>query len=109
MQTEKKLTVKELSEQYGSLDLLTAYIMRTGNVSEEEAEEMVYAFDMDAESHLQQILEDKLEDTVRDIIYELTDEEPNDEMLEDIYALIEENDIVYYDAIYKLVDDYINR
>ena len=109
METEKKLTVKELSEQYGALDLLTAYIMRTGGVSEEEAEEMVYSFDMDAEIHLQQILEDKLEDTVRDIIYELTDEEPNDEMLEDIFALIEENNVVYYDAIYKLVDDYINR
>ena len=109
METEKKLTVKELSEQYGALDLLTAYIMRTGGVSEEQAEEMVYLFDQDAEIHLQQILEDKLEDTVRDIIYELTDEEPNDEMLEDIYALIEENDVVYYDAIYELVDDYINR
>lgn len=109
METEKKLTVKELSEQYGALDLLTAYIMRTGGVSEEEAEEMVYLFDQDTEIHLQQILEDKLEDTVRDIIYELTDEEPNDEMLEDIYALIEENDVTYYDAIYKLVDDYINR
>lgn len=109
METEKKLTVKELSEQYGALDLLTAYIMRTGGVSEEQAEEMVYLFDQDTEIHLQQILEDKLEDTVRDIIYELTDEEPNDEMLEDIYALIEENDVTYYDAIYKLVDDYINR
>lgn len=109
METEKKLTVKELSEQYGALDLLTAYIMRTGGVSEEQAEEMVYLFDQDTEIHLQQILEDKLEDTVRDIIYELTDEEPNDEMLEDIYALIEENDVTYYDAIYELVDDYINR
>ena len=109
METEKKLTVKELSEQYGALDLLTAYIMRTGGVSEEEAEEMVYMFDMDTERHLQQILEDKLEDTVREIVYDISGEEPNDEMLEDIFALIEENDVVYYDAIYKLVDDYINR
>lgn len=109
METEKKLTVKELSEQYGAMDLLTAYIMRTGGVSEETAAEMVYLFDMDTERHLQQILEDKLEDTVRDIIYELSDEEPNDEMLEDIYALIEENDVVYYDEIYRLIDDYINR
>ena len=109
METEKKLTVKELSEQYGALDLLTAYIMRTGGVSEEEAEEMVYMFDQDTEYHLQQILEDKLEDTVREIVYDISGEEPNDEMLEDIYALIEENDVTYYDAIYKLVDDYINR
>lgn len=109
METEKKLTVKELSEQYGALDLLTAYIMRTGGVSEEEAEEMVYLFDMDTEHHLQQILEDKMEDTVREIVYDISGEEPNDEMLEDIYALIEENDVVYYDAIYRLVDDYINR
>ena len=109
MQTKRNLTVKELSEQYGSLDLLTAYIMRTGNVSEEVAAEMVYSFDMDNERHLQQILEDKLEDTVRDIIYEISDEEPNDAMVEDILALIEENDVSYYDAIYELVDDYINR
>jgi hypothetical protein len=109
METEKKLTVKELSEQYGALDLLTAYIMRTGGVSEEQAEEMVYLFDQDTEYHLQQILEDKLEDTVREIVYDISGEEPNDEMLEDIYALIEESDVVYYDAIYRLVDDYINR
>ena len=109
METEKKLTVKELSEQYGAMDLLTAYIMRTGCVSEEKAADMVYMFDQDTEYHLRQILDDDLEDTVRDIIYELTDEEPNDEMLEDIFALIEENDVVYYDAIYELVDDYINR
>ena len=109
METEKKLTVKELSEQYGSLDLLTAYIMATGNVSEEVAAEMVYSFDMDNEIHLQQILEDKLEDTIREIIYEISDEEPNDEMVENIYALIEENDVSYYDDIYRLIDDYINR
>ena len=109
METEKKLTVKELSEQYGALDLLTAYIMRTGGVSEEDAEEMVYLFDQDTEHHLQQILEDKMEDTVREIVYDISGEEPNDDMLEDICALIEENDVVYYDAIYKLVDDYINR
>lgn len=109
METEKKLTVKELSEQYGALDLLTAYIMRTGGVSEEQAEEMVYLFDQDTEHHLQQILEDKMEDTVREIVYDISGEEPNDAMLEDIYALIEENDVVYYDAIYRLIDDYINR
>ena len=109
MENEKKLTVKELAEQYGAMDLLTAYIMRTGGVSEERAEELVYMFDQDTEYHLQQILEDQMEDTVRDIISELSDEEPNDEMLEDIYALIEENDLVYYDDIYELIDDYINR
>lgn len=109
METEKKLTVKELSEQYGALDLLTAYIMRTGGVSEEKAEEMVYMFDMNAEHHLQQILEDTMEDTVRDIIYEISGEDPNDEMVEDILDLIERNDVSYYTDIYELVDDYINR
>ena len=109
METEKKLTVKELSEQYGAMDLLTAYIMRTGGVSEERAEELVYMFDQDTEFHLRQILDDQMEDTVRDIIYELSDEEPNDEMLDDIYELIERNDLVYYDDIYRLIDDYINR
>lgn len=109
METEKKLTVKELSEQYGALDLLTAYIMRTGGVSEEKAEEMVYMFDQDTEYHLQQILDDQLDDTVRDIIYEISGEDPNDEMVEDILDLIERNDVSYYTDIYELVDDYINR
>lgn len=109
METEKKLTVKELSEQYGALDLLTAYIMRTGGVSEEKAEEMVYMFDQDTEYHLQQILDDQLDDTVRDIIYEISGEDPNDEMVEDILDLIERNDVSYYTDIYDLVDDYINR
>ena len=109
METKKKMTVKELSEQYGAMDLLTAYIMRTGGVSEERAEELVYMFDQDTEYHLRQILDDQMEDTVREIIYELSDEEPNDEMLEDIYELIERNDVVYYDDIYRLIDDYINR
>ena len=109
METEKKLTVRELSEQYGTLDLLTAYIMRTCGVSEKRAEKMVYMFDQDTERHLQQILEDQVEDTVREIICELSDKEPNNAMLEDIYALIEENDVVYYDEIYRLIEDYINR
>ena len=109
METERKLTVKELSEQYGAMDLLTAYIMRTGGVSEEVAEEMVYLFDMDTERHLQQILDDRMEDTIREIVYDISGEEPNDEMVEDIRALIEENDISYYDEIYRLIDDYINR
>jgi hypothetical protein len=107
--TEKKLTVKELSEQYGAMDLLTAYIMRTGGVSEERAEEMVYMFDQDTEYHLRQILDDQMDDTIREIILDLTDEDPNDEMVEDIYALIEENDLVYYDDIYRLIEDYIDR
>ena len=107
--TEKKLTVKELSEQYGAMDLLTAYIMRTGGVSEERAEEMVYMFDQDTEYHLRQILDDQMDDTIREIILDLTDKDPNDEMVEDIYALIEENDLVYYDDIYRLIEDYIDR
>ena len=108
-ETEKKLTVKELSEQYGAMDLLTAYIMRTGGVSEERAEELVYMFDQDTEYHLRQILDDQMDDTIREIILDLTDEDPNDEMVEDIYALIEENDVVYYDDIYRLIEDYIDR
>ena len=49
------MTVKELAENYGTLNLLTAYIMRTVNVSEEVAAEMVYEVDMDFERLLEEL------------------------------------------------------
>ena len=52
----KKMSIKELTENYGTLDLLTAYIMGTANVSEETAEDMVYQIDMDLERWLDELI-----------------------------------------------------
>lgn len=49
------MNAKELSEKYGSLDLLAAYIMRTANVDEETAFEWLY----DVDSSLERMLEDR--------------------------------------------------
>ena len=46
------MTVKELAENYGALDLLVAYIMRTAGVSEEQADDMVYSIDFDLDRYL---------------------------------------------------------
>lgn len=51
------MTVKELAENYGTYDLLIAYIMRTANVSEEVANEIIYEFDYATEMHLMEFLE----------------------------------------------------
>ena len=50
------MTVKELAENYGTLDLLAAYIMRTANVSEERVADLVYLIDMDLERCLEEIM-----------------------------------------------------
>ena len=50
-----KLTIEELAENYGTLDLLTAYIMRTANVSLVKAKEWVH----DIDGGLERILEEK--------------------------------------------------
>lgn len=50
------MTVKELADNYGTLDLLTAYIMRTANVSEEVAADLVYQIDMDLERCLEEVM-----------------------------------------------------
>lgn len=42
------MTVKELSEAYGSIDLLAAYLMRERNITdEEEAISQAYSVDLD--------------------------------------------------------------
>ena len=57
------MTVKELAENYGALDLLTAYIMRTAGVSEEQADDMVYSIDFDLDRYLDRTFhEDDIED-----------------------------------------------
>ena len=41
-----QLTIQELAENYGTYDLLTAYIMRTANINEEKAKDIVYKLDI---------------------------------------------------------------
>lgn len=52
------MTVKELAENYGSLDLLAAYIMRTSGVSEEQADEVVYTIDYDMDRYLDSVFDE---------------------------------------------------
>lgn len=40
------MTVQRLSETYGSIDLLAAYLMRERNLTEEEAIDQAYATDL---------------------------------------------------------------
>ena len=49
------MEIAELAEKYGSLDLLTAYIMRTANVSQEKAEERVVDLDFSIEQQLSEL------------------------------------------------------
>lgn len=44
-----KLTIQELAENYGTYDLLTAYIMRTANINEEKTKNIVYKLDINLE------------------------------------------------------------
>ena len=50
-----KMSIKELAENYGTFDLLTAYIMRTAGVSEEVSADMVYTVDTDLERWLEEL------------------------------------------------------
>ena len=52
------MTVKDLAENYGSLDLLAAYIMRTAGVSEEQADEVVYTIDFDMDRYLDSVFDE---------------------------------------------------
>ena len=47
------MTIELLAEDFGSLDLLTAYIMRTASVSKERAEEFVVDIDAEFERYLE--------------------------------------------------------
>lgn len=58
MQNQQALSIEELSQQYGSLDLFTAYIMRNFGVTEKVAEDLVYG----ADQMLEQMINEKLED-----------------------------------------------
>jgi len=63
MKNQSALTIEELSQQYGSLDLLTSYIMRNFGVTEAVAEGLVYS----ADQMLEQMINEKLEDDEDDI------------------------------------------
>lgn len=63
MKNQSAFTIEELSQQYGSLDLLTAYIMRNFGVTETVAEDLVYG----ADQMLEQMINEKLEDEETDI------------------------------------------
>ena len=52
-----KLSIKELAENYGTHDLLTAYIMRTANVNEDTASDILYDIDIELEHWIEDILE----------------------------------------------------
>lgn len=52
-----KMSIKELSENYGTHDLLTAYIMRTANINEDAANDILYNIDMELERWIEDILE----------------------------------------------------
>ena len=55
-------SIKNLAENYGTDDLLTAYIMRTLNVSCEVASDMVYRVDYALEMMLDEIIESENEE-----------------------------------------------
>lgn len=57
-----KLTIAELAEHYGTLDLLTAYIMRTAGVTEEQASDVVCEVDFDTERWLEELFEEDEEE-----------------------------------------------
>ena len=60
MTTKEQVT--NLAENYGTYDLLTAYIMRTLNVSYEVAEDIVYNVDYDLEIRLNEMFEGEEEE-----------------------------------------------
>ena len=57
----ENMTIAELATNYGTLDLLTAYIMRATGVEEEIASDWVYDIDFDIERRLDEMREDEAE------------------------------------------------
>ena len=56
------MSIKKLSENYGTYDLLTAYIMRTVDVDEEKATGIVYQLDLDLERRIEESIENEDEE-----------------------------------------------
>lgn len=55
------MTIKRLANNYGTFDLLAAYIMRTIGVDEEKAKDMAYVVDMDLERMLEEMIDNEEE------------------------------------------------
>lgn len=59
---ERGIAIERLAKDYGSMDLLTAYIMRTAKVTEGQASDVVNMIDMNTELWLDEIFtEEKTE------------------------------------------------
>ena len=110
------MTARELSEQYGTFDLMKAWMLRCG-VSENIAEDICLEFEIEAERALDACVEHKREiaesiaiyDSIREIIHQITNEKPNETTVWDIGDLATKNKIKTYDELYKLVSDYVDR
>lgn len=59
---ERSAMVEKLAEDYGTHDLLTAYIMRTAGTTEGCATDILYELDTDLERWIDELLEDEEED-----------------------------------------------
>lgn len=51
-----KMSIQQLAENYGTLNLLTAYIMRTANVNEETAINILYQIDFELERWIDELM-----------------------------------------------------
>lgn len=51
-----KMSIQQLADNYGTLDLLNAYIMRTANVNEETAIDILYQIDFELERWIDELI-----------------------------------------------------
>lgn len=51
-----KMSIQQLADNYGTLDLLNAYIMRTANVNEETAINILYQIDFELERWIDELM-----------------------------------------------------
>ena len=56
---EERVSAAELAAQYGSLDLLEAYLIRNFGMTPERAQDLVYKVDTSLELMLDEVLEDE--------------------------------------------------
>lgn len=57
-----KMSIQQLADNYGTLDLLNAYIMRTANVNEETAINILYQIDFELERWIDELISDEDEE-----------------------------------------------
>jgi len=56
------MSIETIAQEYGSIDLLAAYIMRTSQVDEDVALDLAYKLDLELEAELETILDDAEEE-----------------------------------------------